>query len=132
VDEVGPLIRRIEDCETEAWTDPARGLVEWWTLFSADRTPTSQLTAGIAELPVGAPRPARGHCHAQGELYYIVSGSGEVTVDGVTRPVTSGDAVHIPGGVEHFAYNTGNQPLRLLYVFAADSFDEIEYEFPGV
>lgn len=131
VNEFGAVIRRMEDCETEAWTNPAQGLVEWWTLFSADRTPTSQLTAGIAELPVGAPRPARGHCHAQAELYYFVAGQGEVTVNGVSRPVAAGDAVLIPGGVEHLAYNTGSEPLRLLYVFAADSFDEIKYEFPG-
>ena len=130
MDEFDAVIRRIEDCETEAWTDPRQGLVEWWTLFSADRTPTSELTAGVAELPVGAPRPARGHMHAHAELYYFVSGSGEVTVNGVTRPVTAGDAVLIPGNAEHLAYNTGNEPLRLLYVFAADSFADIKYEFP--
>ena len=130
MDEFDAVIRRIEDCETEAWTDPRRGLVEWWTLFSADRTPTSELTAGVAELPVGVPRPARGHMHSHAELYYFVSGSGEVTVNGVTRQVAAGDAVLIPGNAEHLAYNTGNEPLRLLYVFAADSFADIKYEFP--
>lgn len=130
MDEFAAVIRRIEDCETESWTDPQRGLVEWWTLFSADRTPTSQLTAGVAELPVGAPRPARGHMHAHAELYYFVSGTGEVTVNGETRPVSTGDAVFIPGNAEHHAHNTGSEPLRLLYVFAADSFADITYEFP--
>ena len=124
------VIRRIEDCETEAWTDPTQGLVEWWTLFSGDRTPTNELTVGIADIPVGAPRPARGHCHRQAELYYFISGRGEVVVDGVSRPVTTGDAVMIPGGVEHVAVNTGDVPLRLLYVVAADSFSDIVYEFP--
>jgi oxalate decarboxylase/phosphoglucose isomerase-like protein (cupin superfamily) len=28
--------------------------------------------------------------------------------------------------------NTGDEPLRLLYFFAADSFDEIVYKFPGL
>lgn len=27
--------------------------------------------------------------------------------------------------------NTGSEPLRLLYFFAADSFADIEYRFPG-
>ena len=130
MDEFAAVIRRTEDCETEAWTDPQRGLVEWWTLFSSDRTPTSQLTAGVAELPVDAPRPARGHSHAHAELYYFVSGSGEVTVNGVSRAVATGDAVFIPGNAEHFAHNSGSEPLRLLYVFAADSFADITYEFP--
>lgn len=131
MDEFTAVIRRIEDCDTEAWTDPGRGLVQWWTLFSSDRTPSSQLTAGIAELPVGVPRPSRGHRHAHAELYYFVSGTGEVTVNGATHPVTTGDAVWIPGNAEHLAHNTGSEPLRLLYVFAADSFADIEYEFPG-
>lgn len=124
------VVRRIEDCETEAWTDSAKGLVEWWTLFSSERTATSELTVGIADIPVGAPRPARGHSHRQAELYYFIAGSGEVVVDGVCRPVSAGDAVMIPGGVEHMAVNTGAVPLRLLYVFAADSFADIVYEFP--
>ena len=30
----------------------------------------------------------------------------------------------------HGVQNTGGEPLRILYVLPADSFDEIEYEFP--
>jgi oxalate decarboxylase/phosphoglucose isomerase-like protein (cupin superfamily) len=39
--------------------------------------------------------------------------------------------VFIPGDTEHMAVNTGNEPLRLLYFFAADSFRDIVYRFPG-
>ena len=46
--------------------------------------------------------------------------------------VAAGDAVFIPGNVEHMSVNTGDEPLRLLYFFAADSFDEIVYKFPGL
>lgn len=123
------VVRSMVDCEMEEWTDPARGLVAWWTLISGDRTNSSGITAGIAEIPVGAPRPARGHWHAHPELYFILSGEGSVTVDGDETSVTAGTAVFIPGNVEHFAVNSGNQPLRLLYVFAADSFDDVEYRF---
>lgn len=105
--------------------------MDWWTLFSADRTATSALTVGVAEVPVGAPRPARGHTHAQAEVYFFLSGSGEVVVEGESTPVTAGDAVFIPGNIEHMSVNTGDVPLRLLYFFAADSFEEIVYRFPG-
>jgi oxalate decarboxylase/phosphoglucose isomerase-like protein (cupin superfamily) len=44
--------------------------------------------------------------------------------------VRTGDAVFIPGNAEHVAVNTGAEPLRLLYFFAADSFTDIEYIFP--
>lgn len=125
------VFRKVSDCETESWRDDVTGHVDWWTLFSADRTPTSDLTVGIADVPVGAPRPPRGHTHAQSEVYVFLSGAGEVVIDGESTPVTSGDAVFIPGGVEHMAVNTGSETLRLLYFFAADSFSDIKYEFPG-
>lgn len=124
---MAPLIRRIENCESESWESPA---VAWWTLFSGDRTPTNELTVGIAHIPPGAEPPLRGHCHAPAELYYFLSGTGFVSVDGEVAPVRSGDAVFIPGGSEHFAANNGDEVLSLLYVFAKDSFSDITYEFP--
>jgi mannose-6-phosphate isomerase-like protein (cupin superfamily) len=79
---------------------------------------------------VGAPEPERGHMHAQSEVYYFLSGTGHVVVNGSRRDVRTGDAVFIPGNAEHVAVNTGTEPLRLLYFFAADSFTDIEYIFP--
>lgn len=125
------VFRRASDCPTESWRSSETGFVDWWTLFSADRTPTRDLTVGIAEIPVGAPRPDRGHQHTQTELYFIISGSGEVTVNGETTAVAAGDAVLIPGDAEHVAVNTGSEPLRLLYAFATDSFTDVVYRFPG-
>ena len=125
------VFRRVSECPTESWNDDATGHVEWWTLFSSDRTATNSLTVGIADIPVGAPRPARGHTHDQAEVYYFLSGNGEVVVEGDATPVCAGDAVFIPGNVEHMAVNIGTEPLRLLYFFAADSFSDIIYKFPG-
>jgi mannose-6-phosphate isomerase-like protein (cupin superfamily) len=125
------VFRRADECETETWRDPSTGFVDWWTLFSADRTATSGLTVGIAEIPVGAPEPPRGHQHSHAEVYYFTAGTGDVIVDGERKSVRAGDAVFIPGDAEHVTVNTGDEPLRLLYVFAADSFDEIVYRFPG-
>jgi mannose-6-phosphate isomerase-like protein (cupin superfamily) len=64
-------------------------------------------------------------------VYFFLSGTGEVVVEGEATPVRQGDAVFIPGDTEHMAVNTGNEPLRLLYFFAADSFGDIVYRFPG-
>lgn len=125
------VFRRASDCETESWRDDVTGHVDWWTLFSSDRTDTCGLTVGIAEVPVGAPRPPRGHTHEQAEVYFFLSGTGEVVIEGESTPVTTGDAVFIPGNVEHMSVNTGAEPLRLLYFFAADSFADIVYKFPG-
>lgn len=132
VGESKAVFRRAADCPTESWKDDVTGHVDWWTLFSSDRTATNALTVGIAEVPVGAPRPARGHTHEQAEVYFFLGGRGEVVVEGESTPVVAGDAVFIPGNVEHMSVNTGDEPLRLLYFFAADSFGDIVYKFPGL
>jgi mannose-6-phosphate isomerase-like protein (cupin superfamily) len=117
------------DCATEGWDDPIRGQIIWRTLLSADRTPTDQLTLGVTEVGPGQPQPFHPHRHAQAEIYYILSGEGVVHIDGVEHPLRAGSSVFVPGNVWHGARNTGRDTLRLLYVFAADSFTDVHYEF---
>jgi mannose-6-phosphate isomerase-like protein (cupin superfamily) len=64
-------------------------------------------------------------------VYVILSGQGEVVIEGVSNPVRPGSAVWIPEGLEHFAHNTGGEPLRLLYIFARDKFSDVTYCFPA-
>jgi mannose-6-phosphate isomerase-like protein (cupin superfamily) len=125
-----PFIVHENQCELEGWDDPARGKVQWRTLLSADRTPTTSLTVGVVELGPGKPDVVHLHRHTQPEVYYILSGEGIVTIEGREHPVRPGTAVFIPGDAEHAARNTGSELLRLLYAFAVDSFDEVKYVFP--
>jgi quercetin dioxygenase-like cupin family protein len=110
-----------------------RDVVNWRTLFSNDRTNTSGFVMGVADIPVDAHRPSRGHSHPQAETYVILSGLAEIRIDGhPPRMLGPNEAVHIPGGVEHIALNASDtESLRLLYMFAGvDSFDEVTYTFP--
>jgi len=125
-----PFVVHEEECELEGWDDPALGRVQWRTLLSSDRTPTEAMTVGVVEIAPGRPELSHPHRHAQAEVYFILSGSGVVTIDGIPHPVRPGTALFIPGNSEHAARNTGTEVLRLLYVFAADSFQEVRYEFP--
>lgn len=127
-----PVVLHERECPLESWSDATRARVAWRTLLSADRTPTAALTLGVAELPPGAHEPVT-HRHAQVEAYYVLEGEGLVLLDGVEYPVRAGSVVFVPGDAEHGAANTGEGTLRLLYVFATDSFDEVEYRFspPG-
>jgi len=124
------FITYAEACEFEGSGERALGSVHWRTLISGDRTPTDSLTVGIAELEPGGSRLFRPHRHAQAEVYYILSGEGTVTISGTEHPVRPGATVFIPGGAKHGARNTGAKLLRLLYVFPANSFPGIKYEFP--
>jgi mannose-6-phosphate isomerase-like protein (cupin superfamily) len=124
-----PTVVHESDCPEERWSDGERVGVRWRTLLSGDRTPTSSLTVGVAEIPPGD-APVRPHHHEPVEAYYILEGEGFVEVAGREHAVRAGSAVFIPGNAEHVVRNTGSVALRLLYVFPVDAFDQVEYRFP--
>ena len=84
----------------------------------------------MAEVLEQAGGEARRHRHAQDEAYYVLSGHGVLDIDGVEHPLAPGSTAFIPGHAWHAARGLGPEPLRLLYVFPADSFAEVIYEFP--
>jgi mannose-6-phosphate isomerase-like protein (cupin superfamily) len=125
------VFRHVDDCPPEEWSSPTRGSVRWWELIGGDVIDTHDMVVGVAEVPVGAAPPPCGHRHDAAEVYVILSGSGEVVIDGVATAVRTGSAVWIPEDVEHFAHNTSDEPLRLLYMFARDRFSDVTYTFPA-
>jgi quercetin dioxygenase-like cupin family protein len=82
---------------------------------------------GIAKIPPS--EALHEHRHLQEEIHVVLEGTGEVTIAGKTRPVVAGTAVFIPGSTPHSCKNTGTSEMRVAYVFAANSFAEIEYIF---
>lgn len=125
-----PCIVNTDDIAEEAWDDPARGRVTWRTLLSGDRTRSEALTIGVTEVTEQAGAEAKPHRHAQHEAYYVLSGRGVLTVSDEAHDLSPGVTAFIPGGAWHAARGLGAEPLRLLYVFAADSFSDVIYEFP--
>jgi mannose-6-phosphate isomerase-like protein (cupin superfamily) len=117
--------------QPESFSDKSRGDVTWHTLLSAPRTASQDMSAGIASCPANTGYLAH-HRHMQSEIYYIISGKGEVTVDGKVHIVTGGSTVFIPGDAEHGIKNTGEQELKWFYVFPTASFGDIEYKFSEV
>jgi len=60
----------------------------------------------------------RGHSHAgQEEVYYFVSGSGEMELGETRFGVQGGDVVLIPDGVFHRVHNPNNSPFYFVCVF---------------
>ena len=54
--------------------------------------------------------------HRRSEHWYVVEGSGLVTLDGTTRDVTVGSTVDVAVGVAHRIQNTGSGPLVFVEV----------------
>jgi mannose-6-phosphate isomerase-like protein (cupin superfamily) len=97
------------------------------TLISGGLTRSEALTAGVAKVPPGAALSR--HHHRQAEVYLVLAGEGSVRVGDGVRSVRAGSAVFVPGGALHSCENTGASELRLAYVLAADSFEDVEYVF---
>lgn len=115
----------------ESFSDKSRGECTWHTLLSAPQTASQDMSAGVAVCPANTGFLAH-HRHVQSEIYYIISGKGEVTVDGTVHAVTGGSTVFIPGDAEHGIKNTGEQELKWFYVFPTASFEDIKYKFSEV
>ena len=105
------------------------GSVLFKTLISGDLTRSEALTLGVAKIQPGSALSA--HRHAQPEVYLVLAGEGSVRVGGVLRSVRAGSAVFVPGDAVHSCENTGASELRLAYVLAADSFQDVQYVFEG-
>jgi mannose-6-phosphate isomerase-like protein (cupin superfamily) len=100
----------------------------WRTLISGDRTPSSELTVGVANFPPHG--KLKLHRHQQAEFYFGLSGEGIVTVSCVAFRIAKDIAIYIPGNSEH-GITAGEFGLSILYGFACHAFDEVVYRFSG-
>ena len=57
------------------------------------------------------------HNQTQEEVYFIVSGTGEMCIGAERQAVTGGQAVFIPPGEYHQLTNTGDGPLIMIYCY---------------
>ena len=68
----------------------------------------SVFTPGTATAPVR---------HETEEVAYVVSGRGELRLEGETVPYRAGDALYIPAGVWHAVANTGDEDVVMVFGF---------------
>jgi mannose-6-phosphate isomerase-like protein (cupin superfamily) len=86
------------------------------------------MTAGVAEIVPGS-GGLQLHRHEQSEIYFILEGTGILTVDGRETEVTAGTAAFIPGNAEHGIRNASDANVKLFYVFPTGSFEDVVYRF---
>ena len=60
------------------------------------------------------------HIDPMEEIYFILSGEGEMSVDGETRHVRPGDATWIPAGSAHRLTNSSKADLLILVVASSN------------
>ena len=124
------LVVRESEVQWESWSDSAKsekGPILWKILVSGGNTPSKAMTMGVGEIPPGA--SLLRHHHSQEEIYYVLSGEGNIEIDDNLHPITTGSAIFIPSNARHRTTNTGAVPLRFTFIFPVDRFEKIEYHF---
>ncbi|OHB42025.1 MAG: hypothetical protein A2Y13_07775 [Planctomycetes bacterium GWC2_45_44] len=74
----------------------------------------TSLAAGLSILPPAS--KSDGHLHSEGEMFYVVSGKGQISVGDEQEDVLPGSAVWGPPHVYHQIINNGKDTLRVLWV----------------
>lgn len=52
------------------------------------------------------------------QVLYLVSGKGEVWLDGQTSDFNPGDCVLVPAGIEHNFTTIGNEPMKIITTYS--------------
>ena len=91
------------------------GGVRTWPLVVHTRVPAAKFTTGMSVYPVGKGAPM--HYHNCAEQVTVLDGRGEVEVDGAVTPLVPFDSTYIPAGHMHCFRNTGDTPMRILWIY---------------
>jgi mannose-6-phosphate isomerase-like protein (cupin superfamily) len=79
-------------------------------LLHPDKQPL-ELRYSLAHATVPVGQTSTPHSLTTSEVYYILSGQGEMNIDGETQIVEPGDAVYIPPNAKQFIRNSGTEAL---------------------
>lgn len=92
------------------------GAVRTWPLITKETSgDTNEVTTGISLYPVGSGAPL--HAHNCDEQVLILEGEGFVEVDGVQTRLQKDDTAYVKAGVFHRYQNTGDVPMRILWIY---------------
>ncbi len=94
-------------------------LRDTYYLIDPENSPSKNLTMGCTVIyPTGK---TTGHTHDDmEEVYYILTGKGKMVIGEDEFPIKAGDAFYVPFREYHVTYNTGNQPLAMVWVTGKD------------
>lgn len=92
----------------------------WW-LSEPRVTAAEKFSAGVVQLEQGKGHDCHNHPGVE-EILYVLSGTGVQMVDApggrVEREVGPGVLIHIPPDIDHSTINTGDEPMRILAIYA--------------
>lgn len=105
------LVQKLKECEEFLAGDKTR-LRE---LLHPDKQPI-ELRYSLAHAVVPVGETSTSHSLKTSEVYYILSGKGEMHIGEETQIVEPGDAVYIPPNAKQYIRNCANEPLVFICI----------------
>jgi len=84
-------------------------------IFAPDKRGINELTFSFAIIPPGS--KTHNHKHDRGEVIYVVTGRGEVLINGETHKIEPDVVLWIPKNVMHQVKNFSEESMKLATVF---------------
>jgi mannose-6-phosphate isomerase-like protein (cupin superfamily) len=111
------MLRRPDEMEIDSAEKlrGGEGIVSNRHLFKKEELLAKTRLVAVTTLPVGASIGFHRHVNEE-EIYYIISGKGQVIDEDQTKEVSPGYAMLTGNGKGHSIINTGDQPLVFLAV----------------
>ena len=78
----------------------------------------NKITSGISVYPAGTGAPL--HSHNCDEHVTLLEGQGEVEIAGQVTPLEPDDTTYVTAGIVHAFRNTGDTPMKILWVYSSD------------
>mgnify|MGYP000480481330 CR=1 FL=1 len=82
-------------------------------IFHPNNFPESRMSVAMASLNPGKSTVLHYH-KSSDEIYFILSGSGLLEIEGEKREVSAGDYIYIKAGQKHKVENLGEEPLKIV------------------
>lgn len=89
--------------------------IRTWPLATHATVDFATFTTGMSLYPVGQGAPM--HRHNCDEQVTLLEGRGECEIDGVVTPLAPYDSTYIQAGLLHCFRNTGDVPMRILWIY---------------
>lgn len=117
------LHRHQRDAEKVVAPEPNRRTLTH--LFAPWNGGSGQIWAGLSEIDEGS--SSNRHSHANEEIFFVISGEGEIEVGDALFPVEPGSAVRVPADTPHRILNHGDVQMRV-FCAASPAFEREAFE----
>ena len=83
--------------------------------FSPENT-GAKINYSLAQFTLESEKKSRLHKITSSEIYYILEGQGEITIDNIIFKLAKNDSIFVPPSAKQFIRNTGKEDLKFLCI----------------